>query len=87
VRGLGADIVVDYTKQGFADVLSGYDVVLDSLGGENLEKSLTVLKPGGQAIGVTGPPDPAFAKQLRAPKPIAVATRVPSRKIRKQASA
>jgi NADPH:quinone reductase-like Zn-dependent oxidoreductase len=44
--------------------LSGYDVVLDSLGGENLEKSLTVIKPGGQAIGVAGPPDPGFAKQL-----------------------
>jgi len=47
VRSLGADVVVDYRQQDFADVLSGYDVVLDSLGGENLEKSLTVLKPGG----------------------------------------
>ena len=42
--------------------------MLDSLGGENLEKSLTVLRPGGLAIGVTGPPDPAFAKQLGAPR-------------------
>ncbi len=49
VRSLGADIVVDYTKEDFADVLSGYDLVLDSLGGENLEKSLTILKPGGHA--------------------------------------
>jgi NADPH:quinone reductase-like Zn-dependent oxidoreductase len=48
VRSLGADVVVDYTKQDFAEVLSGYDVVLDSLGGENLEKSLTVLKPAGR---------------------------------------
>src|SRR5687767_8562373 len=58
VRSLGADVVVDYTKEDFAAVLSGYDVVLDSRGGENLEKSLTVLAPGGQAIGVSGPPDP-----------------------------
>ncbi len=58
VRSLGADVVVDYTKENFAEVLSGYDVVLDSRGGENLERSLTVLKPGGQAIGVSGPPDP-----------------------------
>src|SRR6187200_3567437 len=85
VRSLGADVVVDYRKQDFAEVLSGYDVVLDSLGGENLEKSLTVLKPGGQAIGVTGPPDPGFAKQLRAPTPIGVAMGVLSRKVRKQA--
>ena len=58
VRSLGADVVVDYTKEDFAEVLSGYDVVLDSLGGENLEKSLTVLKPGGQAIGVDRPAGP-----------------------------
>ena len=62
VRGLGADDVIDYTQQDFADVLSGYDVVLDSLGGPNLQKSLTVLKPGGLAISVVGPPDPAFAR-------------------------
>ena len=37
VRSLGADVVVDYTKENFAEILSGYDVVLDSLGGENLE--------------------------------------------------
>jgi NADPH:quinone reductase-like Zn-dependent oxidoreductase len=85
VRGLGADVVVDYTKEDFADVLSGYDVVLDSRGGENLEKSLTVLKPGGQAIGVTGPPDPGFAKQLGAPKFIGVVMGLLSRKVRKQA--
>ena len=85
VRSLGADVVVDYKKEDFAEVLSGYDVVLDSLGGENLEKSLTVLKPGGQAISVTGPPDPGFAKQLGAPKFIAVAMRLLSRKVRTQA--
>ena len=85
VRSLGADVVVDYRQQDFADVLSGYDVVLDSLGGENLEKSLTVLKPGGQAIGVAGPPDPGFAKQLGAPTPIGVAMGLLSRKVRKQA--
>jgi NADPH:quinone reductase-like Zn-dependent oxidoreductase len=85
VRSLGADLVIDYTKQDFAQVLSGYDLVLDPLGGENLEKSLTVLKPGGQAIGVTGPPDPAFAQQLGAPKLMALAMGLASRKIRTQA--
>jgi NADPH:quinone reductase-like Zn-dependent oxidoreductase len=41
LRDLGADEVVDYTKQDFSQVLSDYDFVLDSLGGKNLEKSLT----------------------------------------------
>ena len=85
VRRLGADVVVDYTQEDFAEVLSGYDVVLDSRGGETLKKSLTVLKPGGQAIGVAGPPDPGFAKQLGAPKFMGVAMGLLSRKIRKQA--
>jgi NADPH:quinone reductase-like Zn-dependent oxidoreductase len=85
VHSLGADVVVDYTKENFAAVLSGYDVVLDSLGGENLQKSLTILKPGGQAISVTGPPDPGFAKQLGAPKYLGVAMGLLSRKVHKQA--
>ena len=80
VRSLGADVVIDYRREDFAEVLSGYDVVIDSHGGENLEKSLTVLKPGGKAIGVSGPPDPGFAKQLGAPKFIGVAIGLLSRR-------
>src|SRR5829696_5285269 len=85
VRSLGADVVVDYKKENFAEVLSGYDVVLDSFGGQNLQKSLTVLKPGGQAISVTGPPAPGFAKQLAAPKFMGVVMGLLSRKVHKQA--
>ncbi|MDN5768213.1 MAG: NADP-dependent oxidoreductase [Humibacillus sp.] len=64
VRSLVADELIDYTSQSFADVLSDFDVVLDSLGDASLEKSLTVLKAGGLAVSVVGPPDPEFAKQL-----------------------
>jgi NADPH:quinone reductase-like Zn-dependent oxidoreductase len=85
VRDLGADVVVDYKKQDFSQILSGYDLVLDSLGGENLMKSLTVLKPGGLAIGVAGPPDPGFAKQLGAPKPFQLVMSLLSRKVRRAA--
>ncbi|MFF5790600.1 NADP-dependent oxidoreductase [Paeniglutamicibacter sp. NPDC012692] len=63
VRELGADTVIDYRNEDFEQRLSGYDLVLDSLGGENLKKSLRVLKPGGKAIGISGPPDPAFARE------------------------
>ena len=63
VRSLGADIVIDYKKQDFAKVLNGYDVVLNSLGKDTLEKSLKVLKPGGKLISISGPPDIAFAKE------------------------
>ncbi|MGW3959989.1 NADP-dependent oxidoreductase [Amycolatopsis sp. NPDC005003] len=87
VRGLGADVVVDYTREDFSTVLSGYDLVLDALGGANLEKSLTVLKPGGLAIGVAGPPDAGFARQLGAPFFLGAAMNFLSRKVRKQAKA
>ena len=87
VRDLGADVVIDYTKQDFSQVLSGYDLVIDSLGGQNLEKSLTVLKPGGLAIGVAGPPDAGFARQVGAPSILRIAMTLLSRKVRKQAKA
>jgi NADPH:quinone reductase-like Zn-dependent oxidoreductase len=67
LRDLGADEVVDYTTTDFTDVLSGYDVVLDSLGDDSLARSLTVLRPGGLAISVVGPPDPALARRLGKP--------------------
>ncbi|HEX5927681.1 MAG TPA: NADP-dependent oxidoreductase [Baekduia sp.] len=64
VGDLGADVVIDYRTQDFETVVQDYDVVLDSQGGETLAKSLRVLKPGGIAIGIAGPPDPDFALQL-----------------------
>ena len=84
VRALGADEVIDFTTTSFADVLSGFDVVLDSLGSASLEKSLTVLKAGGLAISVVGPPDPSFAAQLGQPllRPVMA---LMSRKVRRQA--
>jgi NADPH:quinone reductase-like Zn-dependent oxidoreductase len=84
MRDLGADEIIDYTKANFAELLSGYDVVIDSLGGDNLAKSLTVLKSDGLAISVVGPPDAAFAAQLGKPllKPVMALL---SRKVRAQA--
>jgi NADPH:quinone reductase-like Zn-dependent oxidoreductase len=83
-RELGADEVLDYTKSDFADLPSDFDVVLDSLGGSNLEKSLKILRPGGLAVSVVGPPDPTFADQVGQPllRPVMA---VLSRKVRKQA--
>jgi NADPH:quinone reductase-like Zn-dependent oxidoreductase len=63
VKGLGANVVVDYKKDEFEKVLSGYDVVLNSQDAGTLEKSLSVLKPGGKLISISGPPDPEFARK------------------------
>lgn len=63
VRSLGADVIVDYKKQDFTEVLQGYDVVVNSLDKLTLEQSLRVLKPGGKLISISGPPDRRFAEE------------------------
>lgn len=85
VHELGADHVIDYRSDDFAQRLSGYDLVLDSLGGENLEKSLRILKRGGNAIGISGPPTPEFARDAGLNPVLRVAITALSSKIRKQA--
>lgn len=62
VKSLGADDVIDYKKQEFEQVLQGYDVVLGTIRGNALEKSIGILKPGGKIISLIGPLDAAFAQ-------------------------
>jgi len=85
VKALGADIVIDYRKHDFSTILRDYDVVLNSLGGEVLEKSLRVLKPGGKLISISGPPDADFAKDLGASWILRQFMRLLSYRIRKKA--
>jgi NADPH:quinone reductase-like Zn-dependent oxidoreductase len=85
VKRLGADIVIDYKKDDFSAVLKDYDVVLDTQGGSAQEKSLRVLKPGGRLIGIAGPPDPDFAKEMGASWFLKTAMRFLSYRIRKAA--
>lgn len=67
VRGLRADVIVDYKTEDFEAKLSGYDLVLHSQDGKALEKSLRVLRPGGRLVSISGPPDPDFAEEIGAP--------------------
>jgi NADPH:quinone reductase-like Zn-dependent oxidoreductase len=65
VTGLGADEVVDYKKQEFEKVLGGYDVVLGTIRGDAIEKSIGILKPGSKIVSLIGPLDAAFARARR----------------------
>jgi NADPH:quinone reductase-like Zn-dependent oxidoreductase len=51
---LGADEVIDYNQTDFSEVLSDLDIVLDTRGGETLEKSYSVLKENGHLVGLAG---------------------------------
>jgi NADPH:quinone reductase-like Zn-dependent oxidoreductase len=64
VKGLGADVVIDYKTCDFEEILTDYDLVLYSQDSKALKKSLHVLKPGGRLISISGPPDLAFANAL-----------------------
>lgn len=65
VSSLGADEVIDYKTQEFDKVLRGYDLVLGMLKGNEIEKSIGILKPGSKIVSLTGPLDAAFARVRR----------------------
>jgi NADPH:quinone reductase-like Zn-dependent oxidoreductase len=70
VLGLGADRVIDYTKERFEDACPPCDVVFDTVGGEVQERSFSVLKPGGRLAWIargseSAPPPPAHIRMLR----------------------
>ena len=68
VRGLGADMVVDYTTTPVESVIQDVDLVLDGVGAQTLSSSLAVLKPGGTLISIAGLPaqEQAKARGVRA---------------------
>lgn len=71
-KSLGADVVIDYRTQNYEELISGYDIVLDTLGKGETTRSMKVLAPGGTLVTVVGNPDTDFAVQLgkKALKPV-----------------
>lgn len=63
VQSLGADLIINYKKENFEEMLTGYDAVFDTLGGAALEKSFRILKPGGQIVSISGMPNARFGKE------------------------
>ena len=66
VRSLGADEVIDYRAQRFEDVVRNVDVVFDTVGGETLERSWGVLKPGGRLVTVAASGEQTTDERIRA---------------------
>ena len=61
VRSLGAH-VIDYKTTKFEQVVKDVDVVIDTVGGDLAERSMSVIKPGGIFITVAGRPDPEMGQ-------------------------
>lgn len=86
VRSLGADSVIDYRNEDFTKTNKKFDLVLDGVGGETLMKSFEVVRPGGRVIGLVGPADLDFARQLGANAMVSFAIKMLSRKVLKKAN-
>lgn len=66
VLGLGADEHIDYKSQAFEDVVGNIDFVLDTIGGDNIDKSLKVMEKGGTIISLPSGLNDAVAEKAKA---------------------
>jgi NADPH:quinone reductase-like Zn-dependent oxidoreductase len=55
VQTLGAEKAVDYKKESFEESMTGFDVVIDTVGGDAQQRSFRLLKPGGILVSVVSP--------------------------------
>jgi NADPH:quinone reductase-like Zn-dependent oxidoreductase len=61
VKSLGADEAIDYAATAFENIARNIDVVFDGVGGQTLQRSWQVLRPGGRLVTIAadgeGTPD------------------------------
>ena len=65
VRNLGADDVIDYRAERFEERVRGVDAVFDTVGGDTLRRSWSVLKPGGRLVTVAASEEDAQDERTR----------------------
>ena len=61
LRDLGADEIIDYTTTRFEEAVHDVDVVFDTVGGDTLQRSWQVVKPGGVLVSIVSP-QPTFGE-------------------------
>ena len=66
VKELGAEQVIDYHTSRFEDSASGVDVVFDTVGGEVLRRSWSVLRPGGRMVTIASGSETATDARTKA---------------------
>lgn len=63
VRELGADNVIDYTRDRLSDHAGRFDGALDLVGGDTLPQLFALVKPGGSVVSIAGLPEPETARR------------------------
>lgn len=68
VMALGVDRFIDYKTEDYTQTLQNVDYVLDTLGGAETEKQMSIMKPGGELVSLRAMPNGDFAKRMNLPK-------------------
>jgi NADPH:quinone reductase-like Zn-dependent oxidoreductase len=66
VLGLGANEFIDYKTQRFEEVAKNIDFVLDTIGGEYIDRSLQVIKKGGTLVCIPSSANAGVQEKARA---------------------
>jgi len=64
----GADQYIDYTKENYWEILDEVDFVIDTLGAEEFERELSIIKTGGRLLSLRTAPNKQFAIDKGLPK-------------------
>lgn len=64
----GADQYIDYTKENYWEILDEVDFVIDTLGADEFERELSIIKPGGRLLSLRTAPNKQFAIDNGLPK-------------------
>lgn len=68
VMALGVDRFIDYKTEDYTQTLQNVDYVLDTLGGAETEKQMSIMKPGGELVSLRAMPNGDFAKRMNLAK-------------------
>ena len=68
VLSIGADRFIDYKTEDYTQTVSDVDYVLDTLGGVETEKQMSIMKKGGHLVSLRAMPNGDFAKAMNLPK-------------------
>ncbi len=61
IVALGADQYLDYRKEDYWTVLSDIDYIIDTRGAQEIEREVSILKPGGRILSLVAGPNKQFA--------------------------
>lgn len=64
----GADQYIDYTKENYWEIIDKVDFVIDTLGADEFERELSIIKPGGRLLSLRTAPNKQFAIDKSLPK-------------------